>query len=692
MTTDGGRKLEERCVNALRFLAVDAVERAHSGHPGLPMGAAAMAHVLWTRHLRHHPGDPAWANRDRFVLSAGHGSALLYGLLHLAGYEVTLEDLQAFRQWGSVTPGHPESNVTRGVEVTTGPLGQGLAMAVGMATAEAHLAARFNRPGHELVDHRTYALVSDGDLMEGVAYEASALAGHLRLGKLIVLYDANDVTLAGSWRLSSSERVAARFDACGWDVTTVEDGNDLDAVDEALSRAAATDRPSLLAVRTVLGYGARNVQGTHNAHGAPLGAAEVAAAKAELGWPTEPSFYVPEEVRARYAAVAAAGASRAREWSEALVAYRAAHPAAAAELERRLRGDLPQGWASDLPAFPPDEKGVATRRASEAVLQRLADAVPEMIGGSADLNPSTFTWLKGKGDFQAPVDGESAVATDGAVGEGWGYDGRNLHFGVREHAMGAMANGMAIHGGVIPFTGTFLVFSDYMRPAIRLAALGGYPAIFVFTHDSVAVGEDGPTHQPVEQLMGLRSVPELVVVRPGDANETAVAWRVAVERRDGPTALVFSRQALPVLDRGGELATADGLARGGYVLWDASPDRSPELLLIGTGAEIHVALSAGRRLATEGVRVRVVSLPSFELFAAQPEAYRRRVLPETVCARVAVEAGISLGWERFVGAAGSVVGVDRFGASAPGPEVLRRYGITEDEVVARGREQLERTR
>lgn len=668
-------ELDRLCVNALRFLAVDMIERARSGHPGLPLGAAPMAYVLWSRHLRHSPRNPDWPDRDRFILSAGHGSALLYALLHLFGY-LPLEEVLSFRQWGSRTPGHPEAGLTPGVEVTTGPLGQGLANAVGMAMAEAHLAAIFNRPGFPVVDHYTYVLASDGDLMEGVAAEAASLAGHLKLGKLIVLYDQNLVSLAGSTALTFTEDVRRRFEAQGWHVLEVPDGNDLEAIDAAIREAKAmSERPSLICVRTVIGYGAPTKAGTFHAHGAPLGPEEARAAKRNLGWPEEPPFFVPEEVRAHFAALLVQAEEKERAWQKLFYDYERAYPALAQEFRRRLKGELPPHWDEGLPSFEPGAK-VSTRKASEAVLQALGERIPELVGGSADLNPSCFTWLKGKGDFQAPPD---PGPVQGAVGGGWSYAGRNIHFGVREHAMGAIALGLARHGGVIPFCGTFLVFSDYMRPPIRLAAMSHSPVIFVFTHDSVAVGEDGPTHQPVEQLMNLRGVPNLVVIRPADANEVREAWIAALRRKDGPTALILTRQDLPVLDRA-NLAGAEGLHRGGYVLWQAREGK-PELILIGTGSEVFVALEAGRKLAEEGVNVRVVAMPSFELFQAQPVEYQEEVLPKAVRARVAVEAGRTLGWERYVGLDGETVGVDRFGASAPGPVVLEKLGLTVEAVV-----------
>ncbi len=677
------RDLDSLCINTIRFLAVDAVQQANSGHPGAPLGAAPMAYVLWDRFLRHNPRHPTWPDRDRFVLSAGHASALLYALLHLAGYDLPLEELQRFRQWGSRTPGHPERPLTPGVEATTGPLGQGLANAVGMALAEAHLAARFNRPGHTIVDHYTYAIASDGDLMEGVAAEASSLAGHLALGKLIVLYDDNGISLAGSTGLAFSEDVARRYRAYGWHVQRVDDGNDLDGIAAALRRARAERaRPSLIAVRTVIGYGAPGRQGTFQAHGSPLGPTEVLAAKRNLGWPGTEAFFVPEEAGRHMRRAVARGEEHEAAWRARFAAYSAAYPDLAEEFERRMAGRLPDGWEESLPTFAPDQ-AMATRQASEAVLQALAVRVPELVGGSADLNPSTLTWLKGHGDMQPPQ--RYRAGMQGTTGGEWGYGGRNLHLGVREHAMGAIANGMALHGGTIPYTATFLVFCDYMRPPMRLAALSGLHVVYVFTHDSIGVGEDGPTHQPIEQLMNLRAVPNLTVIRPADAAETAAAWRAALSNTAGPTALILTRQKVPALERGP--GSAEGLLRGGYVLWQ-SGEGTPEAILIGTGSETAVALQAGRLLAAEGHAVRVVALPSWELFERQPAPYRESVLPAAVRARVAVEAGIRLGWERYTGLDGAVVGMDRFGASAPGEVLYEQFGITAAEVLAQARKLL----
>jgi transketolase len=676
------------CINTIRFLAVDAIQEANSGHPGMPLGAAAMAYTLWTKHLRHSPAHPDWENRDRFVLSAGHGSALLYALLHLTGYDLPLSELKAFRQWGSKTPGHPESHVTPGVEMTTGPLGQGISAAVGMAIAEAHLAARFNRRGHTIVDHFTYVIAGDGDLMEGVVAEACSLAGHLGLGKLIVLFDDNRISLAGSTGITFTEDVGQRFEACGWHVQHVADGNDVDAIDTALRAAKAeTSRPSLILVRTIIGYGAPNKQNTFNAHGSPLGPDELAAAKENLGWPTEPRFLIPKEAQVHFFRTVTQGKALKGEWDTALERYAGSYPDLATEFKRVMRGELPADWDTEVSDFPADPKGPATRKASEAVLQSLAPVLPELIGGSADLNPSTYTWLKGFGDFQSPR--TSSEGEQGAVGGEWGYGGRNIHFGVREHAMGAIANGMALHGGLIPYTATFLTFADYMRPPMRLAALGEQRVIFVFTHDSIGLGEDGPTHQPIEQIMNLRAVPNLTVIRPADANETAEAWKAAIRNTHGPTALVFCRQSLPVLDRS-EYPAAENLHQGAYVLWQ-SGDGTPDVIIIGTGSEMSIALESGKKLADEGVGMaRIVAMPSWELFDRQPLEYRESVLPSIVRARVAVEAGIKLGWEHYVGLDGVIVGMDSFGASAPPAVLYEKFGITVDDVVARARALLER--
>ena len=670
------------CVNTIRFLSVDAVQKANSGHPGMPMGAAAMAYVLWTRFLKHSPANPAWPDRDRFVLSAGHGSALLYSLLHLTGYDLPIEQILKFRQWGSQTPGHPESHLTKGVETTTGPLGQGISNAVGMAIAEAHLAARYGRPGHAIVDHATWVIAGDGDLMEGVAAEACSLAGHLRLGKLNVLYDANRICLAASTNVSFTEDVGARFAAYGWHVQEVADGNDVAALDRAMAAARRTaDKPSLVIVRTVIGYGSPKKAGSYHAHGSPLGPDEVKAAKEKLSWPVEPHFHVPDAARSLFVEVKERGKKAEADWDRRMEAYSKEHPALAAELRRRLAGELPQDFDALVAEFPADKKGLATRKASETVMQALAAKVPELMGGSADLNPSTFTWLKNAGDFEPASMPKENVQGD--VGGPWGYEGRNVHFGVREHGMGAIVNGMAYHGGFVPYGSTFFVFSDYMRPAVRLSALARLGSVWVFTHDSIGVGEDGPTHEPVEHLAALRAIPDLVVIRPADANETAHAWRLAMKSRHRPTALVLSRQDLPTLDRK-EFAGADGLARGAYVLNEGTDAaRTPDVILVASGSEVALVVAAEPLLAAHGVKARLVSMPSFELFEAETPEYRERVLPSTVPHRLAVEAGVSLGWDKWVGPAGATLTMDRYGASAPGGILMKEFGFTPENVAAR---------
>ncbi len=658
--------LDTLCINTIRFLAADAVQKAKSGHPGMPMGAAPMAYVLWTRFLRHNPADPTWPDRDRFVLSAGHASMLLYALLHLTGYELPMREIERFRQWRSRTPGHPEFPLTPGVEATTGPLGQGVANAVGMAVAERHLAARVNRPGHAIVDHHTYAICSDGDLMEGVAAEAVSLAGHLGLGRLVLLYDDNQVSLAGKAALSFSEDVPRRFEGYGWHTQVVPDGNDLEAIDKAIRGALAErERPSLISVRTIIGYGAPKKAGNHEAHGEPLGEEELRGAKQALGWPLTPPLHVPDAARARFREALARGARWQAEWQARFDAWTQAHADLAGQWRDGQTGGLTPGWDAALPTFAPDTE-TATRDASGATLAAVSPRLPALIGGDADLAPSTKTLVKGAGSF---LKGS--------------YEGRHLHFGVREHGMGGICNGIAYHGGLIVFCGTFFNFSDYMRPAVRLAALSGLPVVYVWTHDSIALGEDGPTHQPVEQLASLRAMPNLVVIRPADANETVVAWTVALRRRQGPTALVLTRQKVPVLDRA-VFAPAEGLTRGAYVLADA-PGGRPELILIGTGSEVALVIAAHATLVREGVRARVVSMPSWELFAAQPAAYREQVLPKAVGRRLAVEAAASLGWERWVGPEGTIIGLDRFGASAPGEVTMRELGFSVEHVLARAR-------
>ena len=678
--------LDQQCINTLRFLSVDMVQKANSGHPGLPLGAAPMAYTLWTKQLKHHPANPHWPDRDRFVLSAGHGSALLYSLLHVTGYALSLDDLKQFRQWGSKTPGHPEYGHTSGVEVTTGPLGQGLANAVGMAIGEAHLAARYNRDGHDVIDHRTWAIISDGDLMEGVASEAASLAGHLKLGKLVCLYDDNYVTLAAGTDITFSEDRAKRFEAYGWQTINVADGNDVDAISAALEAARAdTTRPSLILVRTHIGFGSPE-QDSFKAHGSPLGVEDTKKTKQNLGWPLEPDFLEPEPALAHFREALEQGAKAEADWNGRLDAYAKAFPDLAKELQGRLRGELPAGWDADIPVFPVDAKGLATRVASGKVMNALAAKLPALFGGSADLDSSTHTNLKGFGDFNpAPTPGQDTQGSDSA---GWSYAGRNLHFGVREHAMGAISNGLAVHGGFLPYGSTFLIFSDYMRPAIRLAALMGVHVVHVFTHDSIAVGEDGPTHEPVEQLASLRAIPNLTVIRPADANETAEAWKVAAQSEKHPVLLALTRQDLPTLDRT-RYASADGVRQGAYVLSDAK-DGKPTLILLASGSEVALILAAADQLQAEGIAVRCVSIPSWELFDAQPQSYRDQVLPPNVSARLAVELGVSQGWDRYVGAKGDMLGVNRFGASAPAGVLLREYGFTVDNVVARAKALLAR--
>lgn len=667
--------LDQLCINTIRTLALDAVQQAKSGHPGLPMGAAPMAYVLWTRFLRHNPRNPKWANRDRFLLSAGHGSMLLYALLYLTGYDLPLDEIKRFRQWGSKTPGHPENVLTPGVEITTGPLGQGFANGVGMAIGQAHLAARFNRPDFPLLDHYIYAIVSDGDLMEGVASEAASLAGHLKLGKLIYLYDNNRVTIDGSTDLAFTEDVVRRFDAYGWHTLTVEDGNDLDAIERAIREAqTVTDRPSLISVHTIIGYGLPT-QGTHKAHSDPPGEEAVREAKRRLGWPEDKTFYVPEEALAHFRKAVERGAQLEAEWNALVRDYERAHPELAREWRLFMSGELPEGWERALPSFE-DAKPMATRQASGEVINAIAPALPMLIGGSADLTGSNNTEIKSSHDFQAGS-----------------YDGRNIHFGVREHAMGACLTGISLNGGLIPFGGTFLVFSDYMKASIRLAALSEVQVIYVFTHDSIGLGEDGPTHQPVEQLAGLRAIPHLYVIRPADPHEVREAWRVAILRRHAPTALALSRQKVPVIDRK-RYASAEGLRRGAYVLAEAEDERGkpsmPDLILIATGSEVHLALEAREALQKDGIKTRVVSFPCWELFEDQDETYRDEVLPPQVTARLAIEAGARLGWDRYVGPAGDVLSLDRFGASAPGEVALRELGFNIENVVARARRVLER--
>jgi len=663
--------LENEAINTIRFLSADAVQKANSGHPGLPMGAAAMAYTLWMRHLRFNPHNPKWPGRDRFILSGGHGCALLYSLLFLTGFDLPLDELKNFRQWGSRTPGHPEYRRTPGVEVTTGPLGQGFGNGVGMAIAQAHLAAEFNRPGFEIFSSNIYGIVTDGDLMEGVASEAASLAGHLSLGKIIYLYDDNHISIDGNTSLAFTEDRAARFTAYGWHVQKVADGNDTAAVHRAINRAKKDPRPSIIMCHTHIGYGLPTRQDTEKAHGEAPGEEELNGAKKKLGWPLEPKFYVPDEVLGLFRQSIQCGERIEKRWRQLLKEYQAQYPELEVELERRLMGELPEGWDADLPAFPADLKGMATRAASGKVINTLAPKMPELVGGSADLTPSNDTWIKSSTDFQKEKP-----------------EGRYFHFGVREHAMGAITNGMSVFGGVIPYAGTFLIFSDYMRPAVRLSALSDYPCIWLYTHDSIGLGEDGPTHQPVEHLAALRAIPNLAVIRPSDANEVTEAWKVAILRRHAPTALILTRQAVPVLDRT-IFTSASGLQYGAYVLGDLGDDR-PEMILMASGSEVSLIAEAGARLAAEGISVRLVSFPSWELFAAQDEAYRNQVLPPEIKTRLSVEAGVSQGWEKWVGEHGDSISVERFGASAPYKTIFEHYGLTIEHVIHRAQELIHR--
>lgn len=656
----------ELSINTIRFLAVDAVQKANSGHPGMPMGCAPMAYALWTQFLQHNPKDPKWVNRDRFILSAGHGSMLLYAMLHLTGYDLSLEDIKNFRQWESKTPGHPENFETPGVETTTGPLGQGFANGVGVAIAEKHLAARFNRDSFPIVDHFTYAIVSDGDLMEGISHEAASLAGHLGLGKLIYLYDDNKISIDGSTDLAFTEDVGKRFEAYNWHVQHVEDGNDLQAIANALRQAQAeTDRPSIICVRTIIGFGSPNKQGTAASHGSPLGPDEVRLTKQSLGWPEDAFFHVPDDVKSHMGEVVAAGAQTQQRWAELFDQYRAAYPELASQFEAWNEGQLPEGWEDALPDFEVGSK-IATRASSGTVLNALAASVENLLGGSADLAGSNKSYQKGKGDFQHATPG-----------------GQNMFFGVREHAMASICNGVALHGGLRPYCATFLVFTDYLRPALRLSALMKLPVIYVMTHDSIGLGEDGPTHQPVEHYMALRAIPNIRFIRPSDAHETAESWRTAIENTTGPTILSLTRQGLPTLDRE-NLGSADGLRKGAYVLRDS--DGAPELILIASGSEIPLALEAANQLTDEGISVRVVSMPSWDLFEAQPTAYQDEVLPPEVAKRIAIEAGVTLGWERYVGREGRIIGLDRFGASAPANTLFERFGFSVENIVLQARE------
>jgi transketolase len=660
------KKLDELCINTLRFLAVDAVQKANSGHPGFPLGAAATAYTLWDRFLRYNPHGPKWPNRDRYVLSAGHGCALLYSLLHVTGFDLPLDQIKQFRQWQSHTPGHPEYWIAPGVEATTGPLGQGFGNAVGMAIAEEALSARFNKPGYQIIDHFTYVQASDGDLMEGVASEAASLAGHLRLGKLIVLYDDNKISIEGSTDLAFTEDRQARFAAYGWHTRQVTDGNDIEAVAAAIEEARQIkDRPSFIDVHTHIGYGSPHKQDTASAHGEPLGEEEVRLTKEKLGWPLEPTFNIPDEAFKHFRIAAKRGEALQVEWESLFKDYSQKYPELATEFERRIQRRLPENWDKDLPAFNPDDGPLATRVASGKTLNAFAPYLPELMGGSADLAPSTNTLMKDTEDFEAD-----------------NRPGRNMRFGVREHSMGTVLNGIALHGGLIPYGATFLIFSDYMRPPMRLAAMSELKVIYVFTHDSIGLGEDGPTHQPIEQLLGLRAIPNMVVIRPADANETAAAWKIAIEHRDGPVALALTRQKLPILDLLSYPQIPAGVRHGGYVLAETSNGREPEIVLVATGSEVHVVLEAREMLQRDGVPARVVSLPSWNIFDKQSQAYRDQIFP-TGIPILAVEAGASLGWRPYVGGDVEVIGVDRFGASAPGDVVMREYGFTPENVRTR---------
>jgi len=684
LPTTETQTLEDLCINTLRFLSADAVQNANSGHPGLPMGAAAMAYTLWTKYLKFNPKDPAWFDRDRFILSAGHGSMLLYSLLHLTGYDLPLEELKRFRQWGSKTPGHPERGHTPGVEVATGPLGQGFGNAVGLAMAEAWFAARFNKPGHTIVDHYTYGICGDGDLMEGISQEAASLAGHLKLGKLIFLYDNNHISLAGQTSLTFTEDVGKRFEAYDWHVSHVDEGNDVTAISKAIEEAKAqTDQPSLILVHTHIGYGSPHKQDSFEAHGNPLGEDELKASKKALGWPSMDKFFLPEDAVNYFRQAIGKGAQAQQGWGKKFDAYKQAFPAEAAEFEQMLSGKLPENFAADVPKWKPEDKALATRASGGQVLNALAKHLHNIVGGSADLNPSTNTALKGEGDFQNPE--FVGPAAQGAVGGIWGYGGRNMAFGVREHAMGAAVNGLAAHGGLLPFSATFLVFSDYMKPSIRLGALSNLKVFYVFTHDSVGVGEDGPTHEPVEQLAGLRAIPNLNVMRPADATETAECWVAAVEH-NGPSLFALTRQAVPNLSRAYAKGTA---ANGAYILSEAEGG-APDVILIATGSEVSLCMKAQEKLKGYGVKARVVSMPSWYLFGAQDEAFRESVLPKALKKRVAVEAAASLGWARWAGDDGTIIAIDHYGASAPGDIVLKNFGYTAEKVTAAALRQLGR--
>jgi len=649
-------KLDEAAINTIRFLSVDAVQKANSGHPGMPMGCAPIAYTLYSKYMKHNPSNPKWINRDRFVLSAGHGSMLLYSILHLCGYNVSLEDLKQFRQWGSITPGHPEYHLTPGVETSTGPLGQGISNAIGMAIAQAHLASIFNKDDIKIIDHFIYGICSDGDLMEGVSHETASIAGHLKLGKLIFFYDDNSITIDGSTSLAFSEDVGKRFEAYGWHVQHIEDVNNIDAIENAVIAAQKDDRPSLIVTKTHIAYGSPNKQDTSEAHGSPLGEDEIKLTKKKLGWPEDSSFLIPDEVTEFFKTVKENGAECEKEWQDLFKKYEEKYPGDAKLFKKYFSNDLGDEWKSKLPKFEDDGKKIATRAASGKVLNAIASSLPQLVGGSADLHPSTNTYLKDYGSLSSN-----------------NYSARTIHYGIREHGMASILNGMALYGGVIPFGATFLIFSDYLRPAIRLGALSGIRPIYVFTHDSIGLGEDGPTHQPVEHIASLRAIPKVVVIRPADANETAYAWRAAIEHEGSPVVIALTRQGLPVIDQN-KFPSAEGLLRGAYILKDS--EGKLDLILMATGSELSVTLKAAEELQAEGIKVRVVSFPSWELFEKQPEEYKKKVLPSSVAARVSVEAGVSQGWEKYIGTFGEAVSVEKFGASAPEKILMEKYGFT----------------
>jgi transketolase len=656
----------EKALNTIRFLSADGVQKANSGHTGLPMGTAALAYTLYMRQMKYNPADPGWSNRDRFVLSGGHGSMLLYSMLYLTGYDVSLEDLKQFRQWGSITPGHPEWGHTPGVETTTGPLGQGFATGVGMAIAERHLAAIFNKPGHEIIDHYTYGIVTDGDLMEGISSEAASLAGHLKLGKLIYLYDDNRITIEGSTSLTFTEDVAKRFEAYGWHVSRVADGNDVEAINAAVEEAKKYPRPSIILCRTTIGYGLPTKANTSGIHGSPAGKEELAKAKENVGWPVEPMFYVPEEILEHFRSRRDAGKQIQDEWLKKYESYKTAYPDLAGEFERRLGGKLPKGWEKSLPVFPASEKGLASREASGKVINAISTVLPELVGGSADLASSVKTWMDKVPAFSPETP-----------------EGRNIHFGVREISMAAIGNGLVVHGGIIPYVATFLVFSDYARGSLRVSALSKMGVVWVLTHDSIAVGEDGPTHQPIEHVMSLRIIPELVVLRPGDANEVVESWKYAIENRDRPVALILSRQNLPTFDRK-VCKPAKNVTKGAYILYETEAG-TPDIILMATGSELSLAYDAGKKLEKQGRKVRVVSFPSWELFEKQTKKYQQSVFPSEVKRRVSIEAGVTTGWQKYVGSEGITIGIDEFGKCGPGEIVLEKFGFTVDNVVKSAR-------